>query len=92
VAGGVNGFKVVGMVLGLAVHSRALGFAMGMYGAGVSVFSGFFAKGHEVEFPKKYCDGDRDWDQENAKLPIDPKCATALPMHPLGWGRSLYVL
>jgi len=52
VAGGVNGFKVVGMVLGLAVHSRALGFAMGMYGAGVSVYSGFFVKGHEVVFPK----------------------------------------
>jgi hypothetical protein len=52
VAGGVNGFKVVGMVLGFAVHSRALGFAMGMYGAGVSVYSGFFAKGHEVVFPK----------------------------------------
>ena len=52
VAGGVNGFKVVGMVLGLAVHSRALGFAMGIYGAGVSVYSGFFAKGHEVVFPK----------------------------------------
>jgi len=52
VAGGVNGFKVVGMVLGLAVHSRSLGFAMGMYGATVSVYSGFLAKGHEVVFPK----------------------------------------
>jgi type IV secretory pathway VirB10-like protein len=52
VAGGVNGFKVVGLVLGLAVNSRALGFAMGMYGAGMSVYSGFLAKGHEVVFPK----------------------------------------
>jgi hypothetical protein len=34
VAGGVNSFKVVGMVLGLAVHSRALGYTMGAYGAG----------------------------------------------------------
>ena len=52
VAGGVNGFKVVGMVLGLAVHSRALGYTMGAYGAGMSVYSGFFARGHEVVFPK----------------------------------------
>jgi hypothetical protein len=52
VAGGVNGFKVVGIVLGLAVHSRALGYTMGAYGAGMSVYSGFFARGHEVVFPK----------------------------------------
>jgi hypothetical protein len=29
VAGGVNGFKLFGMVLGLVVHSRALGCTMG---------------------------------------------------------------
>jgi hypothetical protein len=52
VAGGVSGFKVVGMVLGLAVHSRVLGYTMGAYGAGMSVYSGFFARGHEVVFPK----------------------------------------
>jgi hypothetical protein len=52
VAGGVNGFKVVGMVLGLAVHSRALGYTMGGYGAGMSVYSHFIARGHEVVFPK----------------------------------------
>src|SRR5215469_905352 len=52
VAGGVNGFKVVGLVLGLAVHSRALGYTMGAYGAGMSVYSGFLARGHEVVFPK----------------------------------------
>ena len=52
VAGGVSGFKVVGIVLGLAVHSRALGYTMGAYGAGMSIYSGFFARGHEVVFPK----------------------------------------
>jgi hypothetical protein len=52
VAGGVNGFKVVGMVLGLAVHSRALGYTMGAYGAGVSLYSHFMARGNEVVFPK----------------------------------------
>jgi len=52
VAGGANGFKLVGIVLGLAVQSRALGYAMGTYGAGMSVYSNFIARGHEVVFPK----------------------------------------
>ena len=52
VAGGINGFKLVGMVLGLTVHSRALGYTMGAYGAGMSVYSNFLAKGREVVFPK----------------------------------------
>jgi hypothetical protein len=52
VAGGANGFKLVGIVLGLAVQSRALGYAMGAYGAGMSVYSNFLARGHEVVFPK----------------------------------------
>jgi len=52
VAGGVNGFKLVAMALGLAVHSCALGYTMGAYGAGMSVYSSFIARGHEVVFPK----------------------------------------
>jgi hypothetical protein len=52
VAGGANGFKLVGIVLGLTVQSRALGYAMGAYGAGMSVYSNFIARGHEVVFPK----------------------------------------
>jgi hypothetical protein len=52
VAGGVNGFKLVGMALGLAVPSRGLGYTMGAYGAGISVYSHFIARGREVVFPK----------------------------------------
>ncbi len=52
IAGGVNGFKLVGIALGLAVQSRVLGYAMGAYGAGMSVYSNFIARGHEVVFPK----------------------------------------
>jgi hypothetical protein len=48
----VNGFKLVGVALGLAAHSRALGYTMGGYGAGMSVYSHFIARGHEVVFPK----------------------------------------
>jgi type IV secretory pathway VirB10-like protein len=51
-AGGVSGFKLVGMVMGALVRSRAFGTSMGAYGAAVSVYSNFMARGHEVEFPK----------------------------------------
>ena len=51
-AGGFGGFKLVGMALGMAVRSRALGYSMGAYGAGMSVYSHFIARGSEVVFPK----------------------------------------
>jgi hypothetical protein len=51
-AGGVGGFKLVGAVLGAAVRSRAFGYTMGAYGAGMSVYRNFMARGHEVVFPK----------------------------------------
>lgn len=51
-AGGLGGFKLVGMVMGVAVRSRAFGTTMGAYGAAVSVYSHFMARGREVEFPK----------------------------------------
>lgn len=52
VAGGAAGFKLVGMVAGVLVHSRAFGYTMGAYGAGMSVYSHFLARGREVVFPK----------------------------------------
>jgi hypothetical protein len=52
VAGGLGGFKLVGMVVGALVRSRAFGTSMGAYGAAVSVYTNFMARGLEVEFPK----------------------------------------
>ena len=52
VAGGAAGFKLVGMALGALVRSRAFGYTMGGYGAGMSVYSHFIARGREVVFPK----------------------------------------
>jgi hypothetical protein len=53
VAGGATtGFKLVGIVLGAAVHSQPLGMAMGAYGASMSVYSHFLARGRDVVFPK----------------------------------------
>jgi len=51
-AGGAGGFKLVGMILGACVQSRAFGYAMGAYGAGRSVYENFLVRGHEVVFPK----------------------------------------
>jgi hypothetical protein len=51
-AGGVGGLKLVGAVMGLFVHSRAFGYTMGAYGAGMSVYRNFMMRGHEVIFPK----------------------------------------
>jgi hypothetical protein len=51
-AGGTGGFKLVGMVLGAFVHSQPLGMAMGAYGASMSVYSHFIARGRDVMFPK----------------------------------------
>ena len=51
-AGGLGGFKLVGMALGVLVQSRGFGYAMGAYGAGRSVYQNFLSRGREVEFPK----------------------------------------
>jgi len=50
--GGAGGFKLVGMVLGATVKSRAFGYSMGAYGAGMSVYTHFISRGREVVFPK----------------------------------------
>src|ERR1700686_1249979 len=51
-AGGLGGFKLVGMIMGAAVRPPAFGTTMGAYGAAVSVYTNFMARGHEVVFPK----------------------------------------
>jgi len=52
VVGGAGGFKLVGMALGAAVQSRAFGYSMGAYGAGMSVYTHFVARGRDVMFAK----------------------------------------
>jgi hypothetical protein len=51
-AGGANGFKLVGITMGVLVHSRVFGYSMGAYGAGMSIYTHFVAKGRDVVFPK----------------------------------------
>jgi hypothetical protein len=49
---GASGFKLVGMLVGALDHSRLLSRGFGFYGAGMSVYSHFLARGHEVVYPK----------------------------------------
>ena len=51
-AGGANGFKLVGITMGVLIHSRVFGYTMGAYGAGMSIFTHFVARGRDVVFPK----------------------------------------
>ena len=51
-AGGVGGFKLIGLGIGLATRSQPLGMAMGAFGATRSIYGNFIARGHEVIFPK----------------------------------------
>jgi hypothetical protein len=52
VAGGAGGFKLVGIAMGAFIHSQPFGMAMGAYGASMSVYSHFIARGRDLVFPK----------------------------------------
>ena len=51
-ASGASGYKAVGMILSAVAHSRALSTGLGAYGAGISVYSHFLARGRDVNYPK----------------------------------------
>jgi hypothetical protein len=50
--GGAGGFKLIGIAMGVAIHSQSLGLAMGAFGASRSIYTHFIGRGHEVSFPK----------------------------------------
>ena len=51
-ANGAIGFKLVGIVLGVAAHSQVVTTGLGAYGAAHSVYSHFLARGRDVIYPK----------------------------------------
>lgn len=52
VAGGAGGYRLVGIAMGLSIHSQQFGMAMGAFGACKSIYTHFITRGHEVAFPK----------------------------------------
>jgi len=51
-AGGGGGYKVIGIAMGVAIHSQPFGMALGAAGATHSLYVHFIARGREVVFPK----------------------------------------
>jgi len=49
---GASGFKLVGTLVAVFAHSRAVATGFGTYGAARSVYSHFLVKGHDVVYPK----------------------------------------
>ncbi len=51
-AGGANGYRLLGLGVGVAAHYEPLGMAMGAYGASRSVYTHFLSRGRDVVFPR----------------------------------------
>jgi hypothetical protein len=51
-AAGGAGYRIVGIALSLAVHSRPLAMGLGSYGAALSIYTHFLSRGQDVFFPK----------------------------------------
>jgi hypothetical protein len=49
---GASGFKLVGMLVGAFSHSRVVATGFGSYGAAMSIYSHFLARGRDVVYPK----------------------------------------
>jgi hypothetical protein len=51
-ASGASGFRLVGMIVGVAAHSRVVSAGFGAYGAATSIYYHFLARGRDVVYPK----------------------------------------
>jgi hypothetical protein len=51
-ANGASGFRFVGMIVGIAAHSRVVSAGFGSYGAATSIYYHFLARGRDVVYPK----------------------------------------
>ncbi|MGC2184307.1 MAG: hypothetical protein WA637_13585 [Terriglobales bacterium] len=51
-ANGASGFRFLGTIVGALAHSRVVSSGFGFYGAAMSVYSHFLARGRDVNYPK----------------------------------------
>jgi hypothetical protein len=49
---GASGFRVIGLLFGILVRSRAVASGFGVYGAGMSIYDHFLTHGRDVVYPK----------------------------------------
>ena len=82
-ASGASGFRFVGMIVGLAAHSRVVSAGFGSYGAAMSIYYHFLARGRDVVYPKDMAMviglGTRDTKSTNAAGP-----SAHFAQHPAG--------
>jgi hypothetical protein len=52
IAGGATGFKLIGLIVGVAFRSHTYGILMSAYGGSRSIYNNFLGKGREIVFPK----------------------------------------
>jgi hypothetical protein len=52
VSGGATAFKLVGIIVGLAVRSHTLAIVTSAYGGSRSIYSNFLGRGRNIVFPK----------------------------------------
>jgi hypothetical protein len=52
IAGGATGFKLIGLIVGVAFRSHTYGILMSAYGGSRSIYNNFLAKGRDIVFPK----------------------------------------
>jgi len=80
-ANGASGFRFVGMIVGLVAHSRVVSAGFGSYGAAMSIYYHFLARGRDVVYPKDMAMviglGTRDSKSTNAAGPSARCSATA---------------
>jgi hypothetical protein len=70
-AGSAGGYKLIGIALGLTIHSQPFGMAMGAFGATRSIYGNFIARGHDVDFPKNTAMAIALWERHDP--PVIPK-------------------
>jgi hypothetical protein len=52
IAGGATGFKLIGLIVGIAFRSHTYGILMSAYGGSRSIYNNFLGRGRDIVFPK----------------------------------------
>jgi hypothetical protein len=52
ITGGATGFKLIGLIVGIAYRNHTYGILMSAYGGGRSIYNNFLGKGRNIVFPK----------------------------------------
>jgi hypothetical protein len=52
IAGGATGFKLIGLIVGVAFRSHTYGILMSAYGGSRSIYNNFLGRGRDIVFPK----------------------------------------